>query len=78
MKKSTEKKFNILLIIGVASSISPINYSLSYNLQMSILLFATLILELYPFIRNKNKMGRLKGSVYILLYIMYMILLFIK
>ena len=37
--------FNMLLIIGAAAAISPMNYNTSYNLQMGILIVATIILS---------------------------------
>ena len=68
--------FNMLLIIGVASFIHPINYNLSYNFDMSILFISTVILALFPIIPPKNKMSRANGIVYILIYIAYLSVLF--
>lgn len=68
--------FNMLLIIGVASFIYPINYNLSYNFDMSILFISTVILALFPIIPPKNEMSRANGIVYILLYISYLGVLF--
>ena len=68
--------FNMLLIIGVASFIHPINYNLSYNFDMSILFISTVILALFPIIPPKNKMSRANGIIYILLYIAYLSVLF--
>ena len=38
--------FNMLLIIGVSSIISPITYNITYNVEMSLLILATIILSL--------------------------------
>ena len=46
--------FNMLLIIGVSSMISPIAYNVSYNLQMYILLGGTLLLAFFPVIHPRN------------------------
>lgn len=50
--------FNMLLIIGVAATISPITYNINYNIEMIILLLATILLALFPMIPPKNEMNR--------------------
>lgn len=57
--------FNILLIIGVSALIKPIIYNVSYNFDLSILLLATIILEIFPYIPPKNKMSRANGLIYL-------------
>lgn len=69
--------FNMLLIVGVSSIITPITYNLSYNKDLIILTTGTLILALFPIIPPKNKMSRMNGLTYLLLYIAYMVGLFI-
>ncbi len=64
--------FNILLIIGVSSVMSPIAYSLEYNKDMIFLIIGTVILGLFPFIGEKNKMTRINGSIFVVAYIAYM------
>lgn len=69
--------FNMLLIIGVSALISPITYNLKYNLDMTILVGAMLILALFPLIPPKNKMSRVNGAIYLSLYVGYIGLMFI-
>ena len=69
--------FNMLLIVGVSSIITPIRYNLSYNKDLLILTTGTLILALFPIIPPKNKMSRMNGVTYLLLYVAYMVGLFI-
>lgn len=69
--------FNILLIIGVSALISPLTYNFTYNIQMTILIIAMLVLALFPVIPPKNEMSRFNGAVYLILYVIYMIILFI-
>ena len=64
--------FNMLLIIGVSALIKPIVYNLSYNIDMIFVIFATLILALFPIIPPKNKMTRGNGITYVILYIVYL------
>lgn len=64
--------FNILLIIGVSAIIQPIAYNITYNFDFITLLVATIILAIFPFIPPKNKMSRINGIVYFLMYIFYL------
>ena len=68
--------FNMLLIIGVSALIKPIVYNMSYNKDMIILLVGTLVLALFPVIPPKNKMSRMNGIIYVLMYAGYMATLF--
>lgn len=70
--------FNMLLIIGSTAVIKPISYNLSYNTDLIILALATIVLALFPIIPPKNKMTRMNGSIYFILYIGYMIISFVK
>lgn len=69
--------FNMLLIIGTSSIIKEITYNISYNFDFSVLMFATVVLALFPFIPPKNEMSRSNGIVYLLMYFMYLGVLFI-
>jgi cation:H+ antiporter len=69
--------FNILLIIGVSALISPLVYNVTYNVQMAILILAMIVLALFPMIPPKNEMSRLNGTIYFIMYIIYMIFLFV-
>lgn len=68
--------FNMLLIIGVSAVIKPIIYNINYNKDLIILLAGTLVLALFPLIPPKNKMSRMNGIVYVLMYAGYMVSLF--
>lgn len=68
--------FNMLLIIGISAFIKPITFNLSYNLDLSILVIATLILALFPIIPPKNKMSRMNGLIYTILYVAYLGIIF--
>ena len=69
--------FNILLIIGVGSIIKSMEYSLSYNIDMMILILATTLLALYPFIGKKDTMTRWNGFLCLAIYVGYMVTLFV-
>lgn len=65
--------FNILLIIGLSSLLKPINYSLSYNEDLVLLLAGNIVFALFPFIGEKNKMTRENGILFVIVYVVYMI-----
>ena len=68
--------FNMLLIIGAAAAISPMNYNTSYNLQMGILIVATIVLGIFPYTDRKDEMTVSNGITYLMLYALYMAMLF--
>lgn len=70
--------FNMLLIIGVSAVIKPIVYNVSYNIDLAILLVGTIVLEIFPFIKPKNKMSRMNGFIYFIMYVGYMVTLFYR
>ena len=70
--------FNILLIIGVSAFITPITYNFSYNFDFSVLILSSIILAIFPFIPPKDKMSRFNGIIYLIIYIVYLTILFVK
>lgn len=65
--------FNFLLVIGATSLVIPLNYNLSYNFDFTVLICANLMLILFLFIKPKNKINKLKGVIYLLIYSLYLI-----
>lgn len=65
--------FNILLILGLSSLLSPIAYAPSYNKDMVLLLAGSTVFALFPFIGEKNKMTRENGILFVIVYVVYMI-----
>lgn len=67
--------FNVLLIIGVSSIISPIMYSISYNFEFIYVIAASILLYVFASTGKKYTMTRLNGLIYLLMYGAYMMLL---
>ena len=63
--------FNIFLIIGVSSIISPITYEISYNFDMTVLLISSIIFAIFPFVGKKDKMTQAEGILFIVIYVYY-------
>ena len=70
--------FNILLIIGTSAVLCPINYALSYNKYMIVLIMGTIMLSLFPFVGEKNKMTRGNGIPFVLIYVLYIVSLVVN
>lgn len=68
--------FNMLYVIGITSLINPIAYNFAYNIDMIILILATLVLLLFPVIPPKNQMSRFNGIIYLIGYAIYLGILF--
>ena len=65
--------FNIFLIIGTSAVLCPINYSLHYNFDITVLLIGTILFALFPFIGRKHYMTRFNGIVFVFIYVFYII-----
>lgn len=64
--------FNILLILGISSSICPINYSLSYNFDMIYLIITGALLAIFPYIgKGTRALDRAEGVIFVLMYLAY-------
>ena len=70
--------FNILLILGITSLVSPVRYSMSFNLDLFIYLAATLFVFIAMFTGRKRKLDRWEAGVLLFFYAGYMVYLFSK
>ena len=67
--------FNLLVVIGITSSIIPINgieYGLIYNDMLWVVLFSVIILPL-AYIKRKNVLTRKKGIMLLVMYLIFII-----
>jgi len=65
--------FNIFLILGASSLISPVEYAPVFNIDIYILVLGTLLLLLAMFTGKKYRLDRWQGAVFLLLYTGYVI-----
>ena len=70
--------FNILLILGTSAVLCPINYAVSYNKYMIVLIMGTIMLSLFPFVGEKNKMTRSNGIPFVFIYVLYIVSLVVN
>ena len=64
--------FNIVLIVGATALINPIEYSISYNKDIIILMMGMIALSIIPFVGEKNKISRMSGLAYVVSYLSYL------
>lgn len=65
--------FNILLIIGATAIISPIKYSITYNEDIIVFIIGMIVLQILPFVGDKNKISRRNGIIYVIAYLTYIL-----
>lgn len=70
--------FNILLILGLSSVVTPIAYPAELNIDILVLGIATLFLFLVTFIKNKNAVGRPAGIILVTSAVIYTIYLIFR
>ncbi len=68
--------FNILMVLGIASAISPIAFITENIIDVVILLVFTLIV--WIFAATKKQLCRMEGAIMLLLYIAYAVYIFIR
>ncbi len=69
--------FNILLILGTSAFIKPINYNVSYNMDLFVLLGSLVLLLIFACNKPKYKISRMEGTIYFLCYFAYLAMLFL-
>jgi len=67
--------FNILWILGVSSAIKPLPFRTEINFDFAVTIGSSLILFLFMFVGNRHELGRWKGILFVLLYVIYVIYL---
>ena len=70
--------FNILLVLGLTTIITPLDYDTALNTDIYILLSGTVLLLLFMFTINKKKLDRWEALLYLATFIVYMVYLFIR
>lgn len=64
--------FNIFFVLGITSFVSPLNYNVNLNFDISIVIFATIILFFSAFVGKKHALDRWQCMMFLVFYIVYM------
>lgn len=70
--------FNIFFILGVSSVIKPLPFQLKHNIDISVMIFANLILFVSMFSGKRRLVDQWEGILFILLYVVYITFLVIQ
>lgn len=70
--------FNILWILGVTATITPIEYNTALNLDMWLLVAVSLLFFLFTFTWKEHKIDRREGGLFFILYIGYLTFLILR
>ncbi|MDZ4714587.1 MAG: calcium/sodium antiporter [Cytophagales bacterium] len=63
--------FNILLILGVTGTITPVNYSAALNFDLLVFMGSTILLMIFMFTLNARKLDRWESLILVMSYIVY-------
>ena len=63
--------FNILFVLGISSVIKPITFTSSSNLNVAVVILASLLLFLSMFTGKRQSLDRWEGAVFVIFYIVY-------
>jgi cation:H+ antiporter len=67
--------FNIFFIMGVSTLIRPLPYTLDFNFDIGICIFATVLLFVLTVTGKKYVLSRREGVVFLIFYVLYIVLL---
>jgi cation:H+ antiporter len=70
--------FNIFLVLGISSTISPLPIPVFLNIDLLFLVFVTFLLFAFMFILGKHKLDRQEAGVFVLLYLGYLAFIIIR
>ena len=63
--------FNVLFVLGISSVIKPIPFSLSSNIDIGVVIIASILLFLSMFTFKKHSLDRWEGAVFLVFYSLY-------
>jgi cation:H+ antiporter len=69
--------FNIFFVLGISSIIKPLPFNIKDNLDIGVVILASLFLFLFMFTGKKRSLDRWEGAVFLVLYAVYIIFLFV-
>ena len=67
--------FNILFVLGISSVIKPLPFAVSNNVDIIVVIIASLLLFFSMFTGKKNSLDRWEGANFIILYLAYIVFL---
>jgi cation:H+ antiporter len=63
--------FNILFVLGISSLIKPLPFAYSNNVDIAVVIFASLLLFLSMFTGKRHTLDRWQGGLFLVTYVIY-------
>jgi cation:H+ antiporter len=70
--------FNVFFVLGISSTIQPIDFNTALNFDILVGVFSTVLLFVFLFMPQKNVLNRWQGWVLLLLYFGYILVLILQ
>jgi len=67
--------FNLFLVLGISSAIKPLPFQTDRNLDLGVVVFASLLLFFFMFTGKRRSLDRWEGAVFVVLYAAYIFML---
>lgn len=69
--------FNVFFVLGISVTLSPIPFRLALNTDLLVVLLSSILLFIFVFTRKGRQIDRVEGSVFLILYIAYVVWLLV-
>ena len=70
--------FNIFFILGISSIIHPLPFNMANNMDIAMVILASLLLFVFMFTGKKRSLDRWEGAICIFIYVCYITFLFYR
>jgi cation:H+ antiporter len=70
--------FNIFLVLGISSIIHPLPFNIKSNIDLGMVILASLLLFIFMFTGKKRSLDRWEGAVSVCIYVIYIIFLIFR
>ena len=70
--------FNIFFVLGISATIKPLPFQTKHNIDLAVVIFASLILFFFMFTGKKRSLDRWEGIVCLILYLSYIVILIVN
>jgi len=70
--------FNIFFVLGISATIKPLPFQAKHNIDLAVVIFASLMLFFFMFTGKKRSLDRWEGIVCFILYLSYIVILIVN
>jgi cation:H+ antiporter len=70
--------FNIFFVLGISSVVKPLPFNMKSNIDVGVVIFASLLLLAFMFTGKKRSLDRWEGAIFVVFYTVYITYLIIR